>query len=99
MRKTSTIILALAMIAPAQAALPPHYQRQAEFEAALALAVETFGISAPVDAIELVAPDQFSVRSGDCTLTVSIVDKPQDGDVGFAGPRQFEAVAGKTICP
>lgn len=99
MRKTLTILLALAMAAPVQAALPPHYQRQAEFEAALALAVETFGISNPVDAIELVEPDLFSVRSGNCTLSISIVDKKQDGDVGFAGPRQFEAIAGETVCP
>ena len=97
MRKTLTILLALAMAAPVQAALPPHYQRQAEFDAVVAVATEALGIDKPIDAVTMTAPDAFEVRSGSCTLAVTLEDKPAVGE-GFVGARQFEAVAGEVVC-
>jgi len=96
----SFLALALAIAAtPAEAALPPHYQRQAEFEAVLRAAVETFGIAAPIDAVRMLEPDRFEVRAGDCVLVVQIVDEPGGHGEGWVGPRRFAAVPGVPACP
>ena len=80
---------------PALAALPPQYQRQAEFSAVLDTATEIFGIGLLIDGIELSEPDVYSVDSGACTLTVRIVDKREPG---WVGPREFEAVPDPLEC-
>lgn len=98
MKLPLTTLLALTLVTPAFAALPPHYQRQAEFAAVLAVAVDALGIANPIEAIEMVAPDRFEVRAGKCTLGVDIVDKPAPQEPGWVGPRQFEAVAGEPAC-
>jgi hypothetical protein len=80
---------------PAGAALPPNYQRLAELRAVLALpAVGTaFGIE-PIDRIEHAGPDLYRLSAGRCHLDVRIVDLPTPA--GVAGPRRFEARAGRT---
>ncbi|MBE7733303.1 hypothetical protein [Devosia faecipullorum] len=92
------LLLAALASAPALAALPPHYQRQAEFVAALGAAVEVLGISSPVDSIILSEPDRFEVKAGNCTLIVTIVDAEDKGAAGMVGPRQFRAEAGEKHC-
>ncbi|MGV3574285.1 MAG: hypothetical protein ACO1O4_03995 [Devosia sp.] len=83
---------------PALAALPPQYQRQAEFSAVLDAATEVFGIGLLIDGIELSEPDVYSVDSGACTLAVRIVDKPKKREPGWVGPREFEAVPDPLEC-
>ena len=63
---------------PALAALPPQYQRSAEFAAVLSVATEALGIGHLIDAIETSEPDIYSVRSGACTLIVRIFDTPKN---------------------
>lgn len=85
------LTLALVTTLPALAALPPQYQRQAEFSAVIEAATEVFGIGKLIEGIELTEPDVYSVRSGTCVLTVRIVDTPQKHEAGWVGPREFEA--------
>lgn len=97
-RFASILILALAGTMPSLAALPPHYQRQAEIEAVLEVAVEVLGVAKPVDGITLVETDRYEVRFGDCTMMVRIVDLPGKGG-GMVGPRQFSAKPEAPRCP
>ena len=97
-RLAMCLTLISAMTLPALAALPPHYQRRAEFAAVLTVATETLGIGRVIEAIEISAPDVFSVRAGACTLTVRIVDSPNKHGPGWAGPREFTAVADPMDC-
>lgn len=92
------LLLSVFSMAPAFAALPPHYQRQAEFLAALEVAVETFGIANSVDSITLVETDRFEVKAGNCTLTVTIVDSAEAQPEGWVGPRQFTAQPTEPVC-
>lgn len=99
MRKWAMCLtLVLAATLPALAALPPHYQRQAELTAVLNIATEVLGIGQLIDGIELSEPDVYSVRSGPCTLTVRIVDTPKKREPGWVGPREFEAVPDPLTC-
>ncbi|WEJ33268.1 hypothetical protein [Devosia sp. SD17-2] len=97
-RFASILILVLVGTLPSLAALPPHYQRQAEIEAVLEAAVEVLGISKPVDGVSLVEADRYEVRFGDCTMMVRIVDLPGKGG-GMVGPRQFSAMPEAPHCP
>ena len=92
------LTLITAMTLPALAALPPHYQRRAEFSAVLHVATEIFGIGKLIDAIEMSEPDVYSVRSGACTLLVRIVNTPKKHETGWAGPRDFQAVPDPLAC-
>jgi hypothetical protein len=82
---------------PAQAALPPNYQRLAELRAVLDLpAVGTaFGIE-PIDRIDYVATDLYRLSAGRCHLDVRIVGLPMPR--GMVGARRFEARAGRRVC-
>jgi len=97
-RFASILILVLVGTLPSLAALPPHYQRQAEIEAVLEAAVEVLGVSKPVDGVSLVETDRYEVRFGDCTMMVRIVDLPAKGG-GMVGPRQFSAMPEAPRCP
>lgn len=97
-------VLAIALVPllslPALAALPPHYQRQAELMAIVGEATEAFGIQHPIEAIDMQRPDFWVVRSGECTLELQIVDVPLEGkEPGFVGPRNFAVEAGPVACP
>ena len=83
---------------PALAALPPHFQRQAEIEAILAAVVETFGITHPIESVLLTDVDTFEVRSGHCSLEDKIVDTPSAGGAMMVGPRQFSVEVGELFC-
>lgn len=83
---------------PALAALPPHFQRQAEIEAVLGAVVETFGISNPIDGIVMTGEDAFEVTSGTCKMNVTIVDQPSSGGAMMVGPRQFDVETGELVC-
>lgn len=80
---------------PALAALPPQYQRAAEFQAALQAALPKLGIR-PVDAVEYAGADLYRVRAGSCVVEVRIVTRPDAPAI--PGPRQFTAVAGEPSC-
>lgn len=84
---------------PAQAALPPQYQRQAELRAIVdnMAVVDAFGFDA-IDAIVMVETDRWQVRSGNCVLEVRIQDAPKPHDDGWAGPREFVVVVGEKSC-
>lgn len=94
----ASILLSVFATVPAVAALPPHYQRQAEFVAALEVAVETLGIAGPIDAIALTEPDRFEVKAGNCTLVVNIVSEEEKRPEGMVGPRLFRAEAEEPVC-
>ena len=81
----------------AQAALPPPYQRAAEFRAIAADAriANAFG-GAPIERIEYVRPDLYRASAGRCSLDVAIVDLPTPPDV--AGGRRFAVRAGRKAC-
>lgn len=93
------IVVGLLTALPAQAALPPQYQRQAELAAIIADmgVADAFGFSG-VDAIELIAPDHYLVRGGACVLSVTIEDVPNTHEAGWAGPREFKLVLGTPAC-
>ncbi len=92
------LLVSLFATLPALAALPPHYQRQAEFVAALNAAVETLGIAHPIDAITLVEADRFEVKAGTCSLIVNIVSEEETRPEGMVGPRLFRAEAEEPVC-
>ncbi|HEU0133844.1 MAG TPA: hypothetical protein VFR28_03400 [Allosphingosinicella sp.] len=93
----SLLLLALAAAEPAGAALPPQYQRAAEFRAVAADAriAGAFG-STPIERIEYVRPDLYRVSAGRCRLDVRIVDLPTPADV--SGGRRFAVRAGQKTC-
>ena len=99
MLKMMTCLTLLAgMATPTIAALPPQYQRQAEFAAVLDAATEALGIGHLIDAVEMTGPDCFIVRSGSCSVTVRIFDTPGDHAPGWVGPREFTAKAEPLRC-
>jgi hypothetical protein len=91
-------ILCAALAAwPAEAALPPNYQRIAELRAVLALSeVATMAGMAPIERIEHAGPDLYRVSAGRCRLDVRIVDLPSPRNV--VGGRRFEARPGRPQC-
>ena len=100
MRMTlSLAVLGAAALAamPAQAALPPNYQRLAELRAVLELPAvgSAFGIE-PIDRIDYAAADLYRLSAGRCTLDVRIVGLPMPR--GMVGARRFEARAGRRVC-
>jgi len=83
--------------AAAWAALPPVYERAAEFRAianhaGIANAFE----GNPIEKIEFLSKDLYRVSAGDCHLDVAIVGKPNLD--GLVGPRQFEVKPGTVVC-
>jgi hypothetical protein len=84
---------------PALAALPPHYQRQNELVAIIEHVVEEFGMSRPIESIQMLDQDLYEVTSGPCQMEVKIVDvAPAAGSEMMAGPRQFAVEAGPLTC-
>jgi len=101
MRLITVLAVAAAILVvslPASAALPPQYQRAAEFRAILddTDIVDLFGIGRPIERIEYLGPDLYRVTSGNCHLDVRIVDKPDVS--GMVGPREFDVEPGELIC-
>ncbi len=95
-----TALAATALLVPAgaHAALSPYWQSTKEFTAIVndervhdALKREERILS-----VAVTAPDTYEVRTGSCTLTVKIVDKP--GKPGLMGPRQFDLDVGEATC-
>ncbi len=83
---------------PAQAALPPQYQRLAELRAVLAHPGVTgaFGVTEPIERVEYLRPDLYRVSAGRCHLDVRIVGQPMPR--GMVGARRFEARPGRRVC-
>ncbi|HYJ82207.1 MAG TPA: hypothetical protein VEW26_05110 [Allosphingosinicella sp.] len=99
MRPISTALaLAASLVAlPASAALPPQYQRAAEFRAVVADGhIANAFDGAPIERIEYVRPDLYRVTAGRCRLDVAIVDLPIPA--GVVGPRRFAVKAGTKAC-
>jgi hypothetical protein len=94
----SAIFITTLAASPALAALPPHFQRQAEFVAVIEAATQVLGVQHTIDAIQLSEPDLYGVTAGDCTLPVRIVDTASKGGAMMVGPRQFEAQPEEIIC-
>ena len=91
-----TIALSAAALAalPASAALPPNYQRLAEFRAVLnhpGVGGE-FGMDEPVERIEYIRADLYRVSSRRCRMDVAIqgLQMPR----GMAGPLR----PGRKVC-
>jgi hypothetical protein len=85
---------------PASAALPPHYQRQAELSQIITEATEMLGIEHPIDSIVMKGVDFYEIQAGPCTLEVQIVDVPRENEEpGFVGPRNFAIETGPVVCP
>lgn len=82
---------------PARAALPPQYQRLAEMQAVLEndRVADALG-GALVSRVEYIRRDLYRVTAGSCHIDVAIVGLRTPRD--FAGPRRFEARAGKKVC-
>lgn len=88
---------ALSAGAAAWAALPPAYQRAAEFKAIAESATVAGAFDgAPIEKIEFLEEDLYRVTAGRCHLDVAIVSKPLDE--GLVGPRQFEIRPGHVVC-
>lgn len=86
---------------PAEAALPPQYQRANELKAILDNLgiIEAFGISHPIEKIERVGEDLYRVTSGPCSMEVAIKDDPgRHHAAGWAGPRAFVVEPGRLVC-
>ena len=84
---------------PAQAALPPNYQRLAELRAVLGHpgVAGAFGMNQPIDRIEYAGPDLYRVSARACYVDVRIVTLPTPR--GLVGGRRFEARPGRLACP
>jgi len=94
------VVFAGALCLPAQAALPPYWQRAAELQAIASdrVVAETLERKGQIEAIEATGPDAYVVRAGGCSLEVSIVDAPATGEP-VVGPRQFTVEVGTLTCP
>ncbi len=82
---------------PAQAALPPQYQRLAELRAVL----DHQGVAAafggtPIGRIEYVRTDLYRVSAGRCHVDARIVGLPMPR--GMVGARRFEVRVGQRLC-
>ena len=99
--KTIAGVAAILFAVPALAALPPQYQRAAEFKA-IADSAEipaAFPEGKPIDRVEFVSHDLYRVTAANCSLEVKIVDKPVSEDTPpMVGPRRFELSIGKVEC-
>lgn len=83
----------------AQAALPPGYQRTAEFKAILesTAVVEAFNAHRQfIEHVEYVKPDLYRVSAGQCVLDVTLKEKPLPD--GMVGARQFDLQVGAIDC-
>lgn len=82
----------------AQAALAPAFQRAAEINAAVDAAAALLPRN-PIESVVLSAPDRFTVRGGNCTVIVEILDEPAVATAPpRPGPRRFTARASKPVC-
>jgi hypothetical protein len=94
---TLACLVALLPALPAAAALPPQYQRLAELSEIMNNPdVSSRLMDAPIDAIERIGEDIYSVRAGECTLEVRIVDDPSAEPM--PGPREFLLEVGDAVC-
>jgi hypothetical protein len=100
MRVAAIAVLLTGLAAtPSLAALPPHYQRQAEFIALIDEAVNAFGIDHPIESIVMKGVDFYEVTSGACSMEMQIVDVPLEGQgEGWVGPRNFAVETGPLVC-
>ena len=101
MARTALLALAFAMFAaPAMAALPPQYQRQAELERIIGdPRVEEALKGAPISAIIYVSDDRYEVRGGACQVIVEVFTLPAPaGEPMMVGPRRFDLRVGPAKC-
>lgn len=102
MRAAATFPLAAVVLgltaATAVAALPPYWQSAREISAIIddprvhdALAYEE-----PIVSITRDAQDVYVLRTARCSVTVTIIDKPDAKPI--AGPRQFDLQVGDAQC-
>ena len=93
------VLISLVAALPAQAALPPQYQRQAELLAIIndEAVIAAFGFGG-IESIAFEGVDHYVVRGGDCRLDVTIKDLPNKHEGGWAGPREFTLALGEPVC-
>jgi hypothetical protein len=86
---------------PAFAALSPYYQSVAEIQKILTdprLADALPGQMAVVSVVST-ATDVYEVKTGQCSVTVTVVDVPaKEGTPIMVGPRQFDLQFGPGQC-
>lgn len=86
-----SIVLLLA--SEAQAALPPAWQRVAEFNAVITAAAQALG-QTPIEEVERLDEHRYRVRAGACSLEVRIRLKSRSSP----GPQEVEATPGPISC-
>jgi hypothetical protein len=99
--KRYTIFLGLALgltHTVSQAALPPTYQRLVEFKAILdePSVLKSLPEGSLIERIEYLGPDLYQVGTSQCTLPISIKEKPLPS--GMVGARQFDIETGTAKC-
>lgn len=87
----ASIVLLLA--GETRAALPPGWQRVAEFNAVITVAAKAFG-QTPIEEVERLDERRYRVRAGGCLLEVRIRPKARSSP----GPQEVEATPGPISC-
>ncbi len=99
-RPPLALLAALAVLTPvgARAALPPYWQSAKEIATIVndERVHDALKYEEPIISIGVTAPDAYELKTGRCTLTVKIVDKP--AKPGLMGPRQFDLDVGEATC-
>ena len=89
----------LAVPLAAQAALPPHSQRQRELQLIISSAeVEAALGSRPIDSISTIGDDTYTITAGACSLIVAIVDAPEPAMLRWVSPGLVRLEIGKLSC-
>lgn len=102
MTRAGSIIAAAALVlvgvVQAQAALPPYWQSVREITAIIEdqRVHDALRHEEPILSITTTGDDVYLLRTERCTLSVSIIDKPQAEPM--AGARQFDMEIGEAIC-
>lgn len=96
MRLSLAVVSFLALVGSAAAALPPQYQRQAEFAAIMddSAVREALG-GRMIDGLQFMETDRYEVTADGCVLDVRIVGLPSDN---VPGPRRFAVQLASDPC-
>ena len=94
-----TAMIAMAAItAPASAALPPYWRSAREIAAIVGdpRVHDALKYEEPIVSISTSGDDLYVLETERCSVTVTIVDKPQAE--AMVGPRQFDIAVGDAQC-
>lgn len=90
--------LVLSAVLQANAALPPYWQSAREISAIVedGRVHDALRHEEPILSISTTGDDVYLLKTERCTLSITIVDKPQAEPM--VGARQFEIEIGEAIC-